>query len=710
VSKTDGWEETMRTISVAAFVLALLLTGADRAVAQAGHDLFQQALVKERADGDLRGAIAIYERIAREYATDRTLAAKALVQLGRCHEKLGNEDAQRAYRRVVQDYPDQTDMAAEARTRLTALQRLAIQPATSGVIVRQVAHEGSPSPDGRYVAFTDWATGDVAIHDSRSEEDRRLTTTGSQARPNLRFGMDPVISPDGKWVAYEWYDANKHGLYDLRIVPMDGSAPPRVVWDDTTGLYVMMPSWSRDGKHIAAARYPEDETHTDVIWVSVDDGTVRVLATLPSLTGLYGLSHSPDDRYVAYNAEVPAEGDPGDIHIAATDGSGSRPLVQHPADDRLLGWVPGTDWVLFLSDRADMWGAWAVRVVDGRAQGTPQLVHPGMGEAHPRGFSELGDLRYNVGVRWFATHVAPFDVAGGEIDTAHADLLPEMSMRPVWSPDGTKLAFQVERRRGDRYSRPLHVFDVATAEVRELAGHLTVSRPRWSPDGQSVVVSAYDHSVDAPDYHGGIYRVDVATAQAQMLVTLPREPAWWLGLTAAMSSDGASLFYLREGMWERGGEVGHDGLILLRDLNSGNEKELYRDPGLVADVLSVSPDGRRLAFVVVDTSQEGNGRLMLLDVQTEDVRELTLAEDSRGIESVSWTADGQYLTCQQSTEGGTIGWRFAVDGGEPESLWEVPGGWGLVSPDGARIAYETGGVSDRHMVIENLKAVLAGQN
>jgi Tol biopolymer transport system component len=693
----------MRKTIVAALALALFITGADLAIAQTGHDLFQQALVKERADGDLRSAIEIYERIAREFTADRTLAAKALVQMGRCHEKLGNEDAQRAYRRVVQEYPDQTDMAAEARTRLTALQRLATQPTTPGVILREVPQEGSPSPDGRHVAFTDWSTGDIAIHDSRSGENRRLTTTGSQAKPNLRFGMDPVISFDGQWVTYEWYDAMSRGLYDLRIVPMDGSAPPRVVWDDTAGFYVMMPSWSRDGKHIAVARYPEDETHTDVIWVSVEDGTVRVLATLPSLTGLYGLSHSPDDRYVAYNAEVPAEGDPHDIHIASTDGSGSRPLVQHPADDRLLGWVPGTEWVLFQSDRANMWGAWAVRVVDGRAEGTPQLVHPGMGKAQARGFTEAGDFYYNVGVRWFTTHVAPFDVASGEIDTARADPLPDLSMLPEWSPDGTKLAFLVERRQGDRYHRPIHVLDIATASVRELAGHLTTSRTlRWSPDGQSVVVSAYDHGNDAPDYHGGIYRVDVETARAQMLVMLPREPVWWQGVAAATSTDDASLFYLLEGLPNRGEDAGHDGRILLRDLNSGVEKGLYRHPGLVPHAFSVSPDGRWLAFVVVDTSQEVNGQLMLLDVQTQDVRELTGVDK----QSVSWTADGQYLLYTEFTEKGTTFWRLAVDGGEPEKLSDAPGGWGLISPDGTRIAYETGGVSDRSMVMENLKAVL----
>jgi hypothetical protein len=90
----------MRTISIITLFVSLALLDAVPVLAQTGHDLFQQALVKERADGDLRGAIEIYERIAREFTPDRPLAAKALVQLGQCYEKLGSTEAERAYRRV----------------------------------------------------------------------------------------------------------------------------------------------------------------------------------------------------------------------------------------------------------------------------------------------------------------------------------------------------------------------------------------------------------------------------------------------------------------------------------------------------------------------------------------------------------------------------------------------------------------------------------
>ena len=43
---------------------------------QSGHDLFQQALVKERAEGNLQDAIDLYDRIVQDFSEDHALAAR----------------------------------------------------------------------------------------------------------------------------------------------------------------------------------------------------------------------------------------------------------------------------------------------------------------------------------------------------------------------------------------------------------------------------------------------------------------------------------------------------------------------------------------------------------------------------------------------------------------------------------------------------------
>jgi Tol biopolymer transport system component len=713
----------MNKTRIGVLALTLMALGSAPALAQSAHDLMQQALVKEQAEGDLRAAIALYARIVQEFGSDRAVAAKALVQMGRCHEKLGNEDAQGAYRRVVQEYPDQADMVEEARTRLTALARMESRSSTPGLVVRELVDVGgpvdggTPSPDGRQLVYTDWTTGDIAIRDVGTGVSRQLTTSGQQVNP-IQFGMDAAFSPDGEYVAYEWHDPDSRSYYDLRIVPADGSGPPRVLYD-TAGFYVMGPAWSNDGEHIAVMRYPDDDSRADLLWVSVANGSARVLDSHP-VSGYGGLSHSPDDRYAVYRVRVEGEAEQDDIHVAATDGTGSWPIVQHPAEDILLGWVPDTEWVLFLSDRSNVWGAWAVRMMDGQAQGSPRLVHAGMGQAGPRGFTAAGDLHYNLPIRWLTTSVAPFDAETGQVDSMRAHPLSGSTMSPEWSPDGARLAYREEHSsfQGTVDKRTLRVLDVATGDVLELADHLNVSHPRWTLDGMAIVASAFDTGADAPDYHGGIYRIDAASGEAQLLRALPASPMWWMGTGGVMSADGGSLYYWLRGVEGQGGTDGQDGIIARRDLETGHEDVFYRDPELLPTPFGISPDGSRLLFATLDPTPDGpaqaneeGARLMLMDLSTRQVRELARVQPAGVIESVTWTEDGRYLTYAQfSPQGSGVVeatlWRIAVDGGEPERLTETLPFRCALSPDGRQIAYMIGGYHASHMVMEGLKAVL----
>ena len=85
------------------------------------NDLFQKALAKERTDGNLAEAIQLYRQIVQKFPQERPLAAKALVQIGKCYEKLGSDEARNAYDRVLRDFGDQAAQVEEARARLAAL-------------------------------------------------------------------------------------------------------------------------------------------------------------------------------------------------------------------------------------------------------------------------------------------------------------------------------------------------------------------------------------------------------------------------------------------------------------------------------------------------------------------------------------------------------------------------------------------------------------
>ena len=58
-------------------LIACLMFGTAALAADAGAELFQKAVTEERAAGNLEEAIKLYQRVAKEFASDRALAAKA---------------------------------------------------------------------------------------------------------------------------------------------------------------------------------------------------------------------------------------------------------------------------------------------------------------------------------------------------------------------------------------------------------------------------------------------------------------------------------------------------------------------------------------------------------------------------------------------------------------------------------------------------------
>ena len=97
----------MKTSILMALGLLCGLFSAQSIEAQSGQELFQQALAMERSNGQVRDAIPLYQRIVAQFASDRSLAANALIRLGHAYEALGSSEANRAYQRIVSDYADQ---------------------------------------------------------------------------------------------------------------------------------------------------------------------------------------------------------------------------------------------------------------------------------------------------------------------------------------------------------------------------------------------------------------------------------------------------------------------------------------------------------------------------------------------------------------------------------------------------------------------------
>ena len=80
-----------------------------------------EKMMKEEGEGNLAEAIDIYTALANDDTADRSIRAKALLQMGICYEKLGKENATVAYQRLIREYADQTDLTTIAREKLRVL-------------------------------------------------------------------------------------------------------------------------------------------------------------------------------------------------------------------------------------------------------------------------------------------------------------------------------------------------------------------------------------------------------------------------------------------------------------------------------------------------------------------------------------------------------------------------------------------------------------
>ena len=105
------------------FLIAFVLLTVNYVFAQTPSQLFQQALLKENGEGDLKSAVTMYEQIVSDETADRELRAKAQLHIGMCWEKMGKDEARLAYEKVLQNYQDQEEIVQQALERMKKIMK-----------------------------------------------------------------------------------------------------------------------------------------------------------------------------------------------------------------------------------------------------------------------------------------------------------------------------------------------------------------------------------------------------------------------------------------------------------------------------------------------------------------------------------------------------------------------------------------------------------
>ena len=681
-----------RLISGLLLCAGLLLLAAFAAVQkeQQSKLLLEQATKKELIDGDLKSAIETYQQILNLQDAPRAVVAKALLHLGQCHEKLGNTEARKAYERLVRDFADQPEEVRAARGRLAALggrdTAMRVRQIWAGPLEDLL---GAPTRDGRYLTLQDWPSENLAVRDLATGQKRRLT---NKDPGSLEFANLSEPSPDGKQVAYVWY--NTGGGYDLRSIGLDGSNL-RVLHASRELAYIEPLDWSPDGKNILVNFDRRDKT-SQIALVSALDGSVRILKTFEQGAPKRA-RFSPDGRHIAYSLPQKPGSSAYDIDIFTVDGGRETAVVRHPANDVLFDWTPDGKRILFGSDRSGTMGAWWIQIADGQPRGTAELVKPDLGQdVRPMGFTRDGFYYYEIRTGMSDVYIAEVDFASGRV-LAPPILATERfvgtNSGPDWSADGRQLVYLSQRGPGVWGARAICVRDSGTSEVREISSKLEkVVLIHWLPDSRSLLAGA-----QSPSGEYGAFLIDVQSGEFKRADLTRPSP---IGTGAAWSPDGKTLFYGRWG-------TAKNSLIVARDVATGQERELHSvtTPSVYQSGVNISPDGQRLAFVVRD--REGRSRILtVVPAAGGEASDVLRSTQLAWPVSIAWAPDSQgvLFVKQPDTRGSkTELWLVPVKGGEPRKLDLIAPNMRdvRVHPDGRRIAYTSGVDRSEVWVMEN---------
>ncbi|MBF6613448.1 MAG: PD40 domain-containing protein [Chloroflexi bacterium] len=222
------------------------------------------------------------------------------------------------------------------------------------------------------------------------------------------------------------------------------------------------------------------------------------------------------------------------------------------------------------------------------------------------------------------------------------------SAQPVWSPDGTQIAFQSKREGGDWQ---VFIMDADGNRKRRISdGKNAALQPAWSPDGKSI---AYMQGAAAQDQPKELYIAPLSGGAPKEITSLGKSlnrPIW--------SPDGKSIA-LYEYLDSRNLP------IMIMNPDGTGLRTLVQGGAIVG--ARFSPSGDKLLYSEISTSTSASGT-DIFTISPSGGTPTNLTPNSAEDYQPAWSPDGSYIAWS-GRQGGVFKIVLAnADGSNPQTL------------------------------------------
>ena len=297
---------------------------------------------------------------------------------------------------------------------------------------------------------------------------------------------EPAVSPDKKQVLYgvTYYSIGQNkGNRELFVMDTDGKNPRQIT---STPFSENQAEWSADGKKI---RFMSSESGSMQLWEMNTDGSGRMqISDVPD--GISGYRFSPDEKKLLYTADVAADKPMQDLYKDLPKATGKiyNDLMYRHWDT----WVESYSHI-FIADVTKEKIMGGVDILNGEPYECPLAPFGGMEQItwSPDSKTVAYTCRKKKGVAYALSTNS--DIYLYQLENKSAMNLSEGMMgydvAPVYSPDGSKIAWQSMERDGyESDKNRLFIYDFASKTKTDYSKDFDQSSEglAWSDDSKSL--------------------------------------------------------------------------------------------------------------------------------------------------------------------------------------------------------------------------------